>query len=433
MTTRARLSAAAAISLVALALPGTATAGTRMTVDRSFGGGIVDAGGLPSSVYRDGRVVTARAAIDAIALARRLPDGRLDPSFGSGGVARLPIPVTPVGGELVFSATALATTADGRILVAGSYRVRSPEEESDTGGAPIGAGRPVLAELGPNGGARWIRVGRELPEVADREESITTIALQGGRIILGGTGRQGFLVRLRADGRPDPSFGREGTVLVPGPRRPRPSYAGLPGVQEVVTLRGGGIVAVGSRGSRMMVLRLGPDGARDARFGGDGMVQVSVLGGHACPCFSTGEGVAPAGHGRLVVSGDEYAGRQAAFLLRLGRDGRLDWGFGRHGVVRAQIHGGTIGGAVTVGAGGRIFVAGSASAGRRDAACITVFAFTPAGSPDRTFFGDGVFNRFVGDLTGNVAGRQVPTLDRAGRLTVAAGLLLLRLRPVGSR
>src|SRR5450432_1417274 len=115
----------AAIGLLLLALaPMNAGAG----VDRSFGNGgsvsfapqrfssgagvAVDAQGgiLLGATLDDGSLLRTRAAV-----LRLLPDGSLDPAFGSGGVAT----IAPPPPYATTRAEAIALDAQGRIVVAG--------------------------------------------------------------------------------------------------------------------------------------------------------------------------------------------------------------------------------------------------------------------------------------------------------------------------
>ena len=142
-------------SLAALADGGLLAAGirfnsTRMAVirllpdghlDRSFGdGGLAtlglgpnpSSGALAMAVERDGDIVLAGYAHHDPAVARLLPDGSPDRSFGSGGVS------APHG--FVGEATALALGRGGAILIAGNARRR-------TGGGS----EDLLLRFGPDG------------------------------------------------------------------------------------------------------------------------------------------------------------------------------------------------------------------------------------------------------------------------------------------
>jgi uncharacterized delta-60 repeat protein len=238
-------------------------------LDSHFGtGGIVTTKVLGGSfanalaVQRDGRLVVAGHAEDpsrnygnVIAVARYLPSGALDPSFGSGGV------VTDARGQ---DATGVAIDAHGRIVIAATcsptcvFRFTSsgkPDPRFGTNGQSAGAaadppaalaldpsGRPVLAGPGYNSkantlyAARYTTSGALDPTFGSHGVSTvkplpssglvccggaSAVLLEHGRIVLaGGEDRFGTtcgkfeLVQLLANGKPDPSFGKNGRTYV---------------------------------------------------------------------------------------------------------------------------------------------------------------------------------------------------------------------------
>lgn len=80
-------------------------------VTADFGG---DAKAYAVAIQPDGRIVAAGEADEAIALARFLPDGRLDTSFGSGGLVRTD--ASPGGSS---EALEVVIQSDGKIVVGG--------------------------------------------------------------------------------------------------------------------------------------------------------------------------------------------------------------------------------------------------------------------------------------------------------------------------
>ena len=102
------------------------------TLDPSFGGGGFvehDFGGVDAEAYAvaiqaDGKVVAAGEADETLALARYLPDGTLDPTFGTDGVTSTPLPPgnTAEARELVIQ-------PDGKLLV-GGLACRDPQPAS---------------------------------------------------------------------------------------------------------------------------------------------------------------------------------------------------------------------------------------------------------------------------------------------------------------
>ena len=110
------------------------------TLDRSFGAnGIVttDLGSLDDSatgvaIQSDGKIVAVGVTGEDVALARYLPDGRLDPTFGGGGTV-----VSDLGFDDV--ANGVAITPGGTILIAGTRL--GPRANLDA----------MVASYGPNG------------------------------------------------------------------------------------------------------------------------------------------------------------------------------------------------------------------------------------------------------------------------------------------
>jgi uncharacterized delta-60 repeat protein len=184
------------------------------SLDASFGtGGIVTtdvsngtalAKGL--AVQPDGKIVVV-GLTDAVStgstaiLVRYLPNGSLDPSFGTGGKA---IPSLP--GFSYGAARAVALQPDGRIVAGGVY-LNDSSQFSDIvmfryrpDGTPdplFGSGGHVTVDLGSY-------------------DYIYCLALQpDGRIVAAGAGgdpRGEHVIRLNTDGSRDQSFGTNGTV-----------------------------------------------------------------------------------------------------------------------------------------------------------------------------------------------------------------------------
>jgi uncharacterized delta-60 repeat protein len=127
-------------------------------------------------------------------VARVLPSGTLDPSFGDRGFARVKI-----GSKAL--ATALALQPDGKILLSGNAFTNKPVVATvrllPSGALDPGFGNGGIAEQAVYNG-------------------VNAIALQGdGKIVLGATGPTA--IRLNPDGTPDQLFGDGGVVhLGPG-------------------------------------------------------------------------------------------------------------------------------------------------------------------------------------------------------------------------
>jgi hypothetical protein len=204
--------------------------------------------GLPEAAYPAQR----------LKLFRLLPNGRLDRSFAGDGRGSYAL-------ALPYQETRIVVDRRGSILILGGlccegfqpvYRI-SPKGKLDTGFDA--AARGALQRL----------------NAFDHPESTALVPRpDGGADILGATGdiylnprtAQGFELRLRADGRLEKRFGERGARSLP-----LPITAASPGV-------GGGTIAVAKVEETVTVLRLLADGAPDPAFGGGSGIQVPQPG-----------------------------------------------------------------------------------------------------------------------------------------------------------
>jgi uncharacterized delta-60 repeat protein len=372
------------LTLVALCLLGVSSAADFTPLagdlDPSFGsGGIVVAQSLGSirgiAVQPDGKIVVAGESDAGFSLARFLPDGSPDQSFGSGGH----VATSFADGGVVG---AVALQSDGKIVVAGGNN-RTVMGNS----AFVLARYTPSGSLDPNFGADGITKTVIPTAYPPSDAAADALAvLPDGKILAGGTSSHGdgygygstaALVRYTSNGALDSTFGDGGIV--------QPSVNGGSGLSGIVVQPDGDIVAVGTAdGShpyyveQMMLVRYKPDGSLDARFGSGGAVATSpksrysggpsvlqggkivVAGaahnaflvlarfdarGHLDPTFAKDGfaenrdvGGAPSAvveqsDRKIVVAASGYAGEEGA-VVRLLPDGRLDPSFGEGGIVR---------------------------------------------------------------------------------------------------
>jgi uncharacterized delta-60 repeat protein len=309
-------------------------------------------------------------------------DGTLDPAFGNQGrvwsdlykVENAPVgdqvpeqyPVGSSGGY------AMAVQPDGRIIVAGTT-------------ASATSFAFALVRYLPDGTVdrSFGQKGLVVTEVDPLEpDAVAALALgSDGAILAGGiSGDRAALVRYRADGTLDESFGEGDGIAL--------TEQGLLGIGALALDRQGRILAAGQGGVidgpyDFGLARYRPDGTLDGSFG-DGGVTVTDLGG-------TGEaasGVALGPGGTVVTAG--YSSSSYA-LARHHADGTLDRSFGRDGLVTAS---GT--GSIDSGGGraflsapdGRILMAGGRWGGNsRD---VSVVRYLSGGTRDATFGAGGV-------------------------------------------
>ena len=402
----ARIRPAIAV-VVALALNLAFTAPVRASdgeLDPSFGdGGIVttsigsDSGANAMAITRAGRILVAGWASNGtdrdFALARYKPDGRLDRSFGSGGV------VTTAIGSFDDVATAVAIGPRGRIVVAGwaAKDLYSPElalaryKRNGRLDRSFGSGGTVMEPIDSGGCDGYeIRCPAEAQGVAIDSD---------GRIVVAGwvvtdlafiPDHDFAVMRYKPDGTLDDSFGSNGAVIT--------SFGGG-GAAYAVTIDGEGrIVAAGFRSdyhdAYFATVRYTSDGALDDSFGGDGVVTDRVNS-----FFNVAHALVIDSEGRLVVAGvtgcSGFCDVQGDFgLIRYQPDGTRDSSFGSDGAVTTDF--GTDddqANAVAIDARGRIVAAGGSGG------AFALARYHRDGALDDSFGSSGKLRTSIGNAT----------------------------------
>jgi uncharacterized delta-60 repeat protein len=249
-----------------------ASFGTGGTVDLDFGGRYIYF--VTLAIQADGRFVVVANPIDGTTspqprLVRRyLPDGSLDPSFGTNGEVTVWMPDAGV-------LAAVAVQPDERLVLllgSGSGAPRIARLLAD-GRLDPGFGRGGLApiELGRRRWADDVHVASDPLVLPDGRIRIPVSF--GGRRRIARVG----IVGLTSDGRVDRRFGREGLAL--GPRQP--FAEGGEFAQEAVLDSSGSILVAGtiahgddlSGDDSAIVRRFLRNGALDRSFGRRGLVR----------------------------------------------------------------------------------------------------------------------------------------------------------------
>jgi uncharacterized delta-60 repeat protein len=403
-------------ALVALALaPATAQArpgdpdtrfGNRGTV--TLKAVAADAVGGAVKVLPNNRVLAGGAAGGQFVVVKLRPTGSLDSSFGANGQV---VPILP--GSSLEGVRAIATFRDGRIVAAGTLL------------EPNGDPRMVAFRLLPSGeidpsfgaGLGFVIAGPDNTELGSMAmDSTGNVILGGGRLVPGG-GEVPVVMRLLADGSPDPGFAGVNVADV--------GALGLTGRATSVLARPDGTVTftVGASSSRtgpatFTTVRLLPTGAPDPTFGGTGVVQV-VLG----PGAGAGIGAVAVRRGpgtTTLVAGTDMngSGTPRGSIVRLRADGALDTRFGTSGIVHVARSGRDIRIASMVRDNqGRILLAGTARP--PDSVIVRLRA---SGARDRSFGNRGLTYRVLGRPPG---GAPVYTtfeaIDAAGPRAVLVG------------
>jgi uncharacterized delta-60 repeat protein len=224
-------------------------------------GGVVGATGAPDEA-RGGK----------FGLARYLPNGTLDPSFGISGVVRTEFCSEPAAGTV----NDLAIQADGSIVAVGS--IRCGENRSLAMARYLPDGKPDSTF---NGG--WVAF--DLPGRA--HEELRGVALQpDGKIVaVGGATGKFVVTRLTSLGARDLSFGRRGfaeasVFAAATDPKTRPKRIYIKAVATSVAIAGGRILVAGGGNAAEnsgMVMAFRPNGRFDPGFGRGGFVPMPKL------------------------------------------------------------------------------------------------------------------------------------------------------------
>ncbi|HET6879254.1 MAG TPA: DUF4214 domain-containing protein, partial [Pirellulales bacterium] len=262
------------------------------------------AGGV--ALQPDGKIVVVGTSGSDFAVVRYLPDGSLDPSFGTGGEVTTafrigpqppPNPPTQVNGGAV--ATGLAIEANGTIIVSGTVSSRTLAGRSFAFTTDFALARYLSnGQLDPTFGS-----GGEVMSHID-ESGATSLVVQGdGRIIAAGWNgvRGGYptyslvntdfaMMRFLPDGSLDGSFGTGGQVTT--------HFGATDRVNAVVLQPDGRILAAGSGNGNVALARYLADGTLDTSFGDQG--KVGDFSGYA-------NALALQSDGKVIVAGASTA------------------------------------------------------------------------------------------------------------------------------
>jgi len=331
----------------------------------------------------DGRIVIAGgggAATSSFCVARLRANGRLDPTFGSGGKRRISF-----GGEQE-SAFGGSLQPDGKIVLVG---------DSDF--------RVAVARLNPNGSldTTFSGDGKKIFSWGAIGRAMAAVVLQNGKILVGGfSGPEGGnmqVARLKPDGALDTTFGTGGKAAV--------DFGGDDFALAMARQANGRILLAGrSTTAGAVVARLRANGNLDPDFAGDG--RLTLPGGGSLRAVL----VQP--NGRIVVAGN-VGGSAAMTVMRLRSDGSPDTTFDGDGTATIDVgFGADTANDAVLQRDGKIVVAGSMAAVAGDFA---VARLTPDGSPDATF---GSAGKATVDFGPAAFGNAV-ALQPNGRIVVA--------------
>lgn len=258
--------------------------------------------------------------------------------------------------------------------------------------------------------------GKVLTPVGGGADLGRAIALQpDGKIVLAGQSHNGSnwefaVVRYNPDGSLDTSFNTTGKVITPiGIDNDRAFAVALQPDGKIVVA--GYAVMGGIINAHFALVRYNPDGSLDTTFSSDG-IQTTAIGGIEDQAF----GVVIQPDGKIVAVGYSYNGSNKDIaLVRYHADGSLDSSFDGDGKMTMAIGGlDDIGYGITMQPDGKILVAGwTYNASNSDMALLR---FNPDGSPDLSFNGSG---RVITTYGGSFDFGNAPVVQANGKIVVA--------------
>lgn len=388
------------------------------------------AGHLQMALAPGGKIVVAGST----RIARFLPNGKLDPSFGSGGLVTIQRPP-----GLSFVLAGVAVDSQGRVLVGGSARPLPTSSAPD----PLISSAMVMrfaadgsldASFG-GGGTLISDFGIKPPEIGAGRYKAAAVGLrsvvvdsQDRPLVTGGSVTKvincystetaistGFVARLTDSGTLDAGFGEGGLRQI----------SDLSSFEQGGLFPGGGLFTVGlgkpscageGGGPPVVLTGFGPEGNLDPGFGFAGF---RAIGYPSAPVATV------ARSGKIVLLGASEKGKQ--LVTRLLPNGAADPGFGRTGRVQLVGPKHAALAAVAVDGRGRLLLAGRiskrVSKKKKNPLRRSTFLLArmnPEGSIDRSFGHKGSVRTGFGGPSSSFATQVM--LDARGRIVVGGGI-----------
>lgn len=310
--------------------------------DRIFGIA-VDAAG---NVFAAGtRSATADATDDFESILVKIgPDGTLDTTFGTGGIASKNV-FTGSSGEMVRGVVVQST---GKIVIAGQVdKVAADARDRDVMLLRFGANGAIDTSFGPDGTGVLI-VNLSDPDAVAPGSAVfdaawnlelglnDTLFVGASFRPIGANNSDYAVLKVTANGAVDTSYGPDGTGYTRLDIDGRNASA-----RRIVVLPDGSVVAAGymtgaDTFTRPVVYKLDPTGALVTTFGTGGVFNDLVLPFQAETYAAVPQGT------KLVTTG--YGKNASAdtldwLSLRLGADGQLDPTWGTNGIARIDVAG----------------------------------------------------------------------------------------------
>lgn len=383
------------------------------SVDASFGVAgqvITDGGNLGTElahktlVQPDGKILLVGCSESSLLLARYLPSGTLDTTFGVGGMV-----VQGIEGH-ILQGSSLALQSDGKLLVAGTV---------DLGTDANFFLQRFLSDgsIDPSFDGSSLTTTPEIPA----GDTAFCMTVQGdGKILVGGVhsdlvGSYFVIMRYQPNGTPDSTFNGTGRVMTDAGE----ANGAVLGIAEL----NGRIAACGQSGATGALACYTSTGALDPTFNGTGL---ATLGEGLTSSEAHDLLIQPSGE--ILVAG---RGDNSFLLARFSSNGTLDPSFNGTGIVTTNFSAYNIAAANTLlmQPDGKIIVAGSAANSKSNFA---LARYQSDGSLDQSFGSAGKVVHAVGPCSSAVIS---VALQDDGKIIASgnscsfpsADLLLLRL------
>jgi len=383
--------------------------------DNPNGGTFGNDSGTAITIDASGRILVTGYSYNTsdnsdMALWRFTPSGALDTTFGTGGVV---LHDNAAGGGSHDYGNAVIVDANGKILVAGSSM------------APGGTSDMVIWRFNDDGSLdTTFDTDGILVDVRPNSDSGNAIAIDANnKILVAGstdTNTNDLTIwRYNPDGTPDTTFDTDGVVIHVN--------FGTSEYGQAMTLDSNGKILVAGRGPGtgsgydMTIWRHNADGSLDTTFDADGIVTHSNAAGGNNADY--GNAIAIDSNGKILVAGHSLnsVGNDDHVIWRYNNDGTLDTSFDTDGFVTFEV---TIGGydrsyGMILDSSGRILVTGVSQDSTADYDMV-LWRFNPDGSLDTTFDQDGflLHDRAGGGFSNVYDKGNAIALDSSGRILV---------------
>jgi uncharacterized delta-60 repeat protein len=379
--------------------------------------------GLPGgasamALQADGKIV----ALGTRTLARYNTDGTLDPTFGTAGA------VTIVFGGVQDAAQGVAIQPDGKIVVVGSTRTSTRD---DFALARYNADGSLDTGFGTDG-----RVSTDFNGQVDKAWAVL-IQNDGGIVVAGhaatatplGVDNDFAVARYTSAGALDTTFGTGGKATT--------NVAGLADLASAAALQPDGKVVLAGRvadggadNPDVGLVRYTAGGTPDPDFGDGGVVRADVTAGN----WDEASDVAVQPDGKVLVAVPAFVNGSFDFLLaRFDASGDLDGAFGSAGLATTRFSSGTdYARGLALQSDGKIVVVGQTPGVTNTD--MAVARYTAGGSLDTAFDNEG---KVTVDFFGSSDGAECVAIQADGKIVVggfarngsSTGLGMTRLVP----